>query len=468
MEHIRYTNNRREFLSDAFCGFGSLAFGALAAQGATSANPLAPKAPHHAAKAKSVIFLFMAGGPSHMETFDPKPLLNKLHGQKRPAEFGEAKYQFVTNEAKLLGTKRTFQKYGKSGIEVSDLMPHMAQCVDDLAVIRSCHGDMVVHSAAQYQLMTGRIIPGFPSMGSWAVYGLGTESDSLPAYCVLPDPHGALEAGAPMYMNGFLPAVYQPTLMRPGAKPVLNLGLPEGVRLEERTRTIQYLKAMNRAALPGEDTELEARIAAYDLAFKMQMEAPEVFDIGKESEATREAYGVGKEPTDDYGRRCLLARRLVEKGVRFVCVTSGGGPGNLQWDAHEDIEENHLRMAKQTDQPVAALLKDLKQRGMLDSTLVLWGGEFGRSPESQGNKGRDHHNLGFSMVMAGGGIKGGTIVGATDEIGLRAIEKPYHFRDIHTTVLQQMGLNQHALSYMHLGRKERLTEIEGTVIKEII
>jgi hypothetical protein len=467
MEHIRYTKNRREFLSDAFCGFGSLAFGALAAQGA-SVNPLAPKAPHHPAKAKAVIFLFMAGGPSHMETFDPKPLLNKLHGQKRPAEFGEAKYQFVTSEAKLLGTKRTFRKYGKSGIEVSDLMPHMAQCVDDMAVIRSCHGDMVVHSAAQYQLMTGRIIPGFPSMGSWTVYGIGTESDSLPAYCVLPDPHGALEAGAPMYMNGFLPAVYQPTLMRPGAKPVLNLGLPEGVHLEERTRTIKYLKAMNRAALPGEDSELEARIAAYDLAFKMQMEAPEVFDITRETEATREAYGVGKAPTDDYGRRCLLARRLVEKGVRFVCVTSGGGPGNLQWDAHEDIEENHLRMAAQTDQPVAALLKDLKQRGMLDSTLVLWGGEFGRSPESQGNKGRDHHNLGFSMMMAGGGIKGGTIVGATDEIGLKAVEKPYHFRDIHTTVLHQMGLNQHALSYMHLGRKERLTEIEGTVIKEII
>lgn len=466
-DHIRYTRNRRELLTDAFCGFGALAYGAMQAKAGTF-NPLAPKAPHHPAKAKSVIFLFMAGGPSQMETYDPKPLLNELSGQKRPAEFGEAKYQFIKPDAKLLGTKRTFAKYGKSGIDVSDLFPHTAQCVDDMAIIRSCQGDMVVHSAAQYQIMTGRIIPGFPSIGSWAVYGLGTESDSLPAYCLLPDPHGALEAGQPMYMHGFLPAVNQPTTLRPGSQPVLNLTPPSRVSIEERSRTVRYIKALNQANIQGEDNELEARIAAYDLAFKMQMEAPKVFDINQESEKTREMYGIGKEPTDDYGRRCLLARRLVEKGVRFVTVVSGGGPGNLQWDAHENIEENHGRMARQTDQPVAALLKDLKQRGLLDSTLVVWGGEFGRSPESEGSKGRDHHNLGFTMWMAGGGIKGGTIVGATDAIGLKAIEKPYHFRDIHTTILHQLGLNQHALSYLHLGRKERLTEIEGQLIKEII
>jgi hypothetical protein len=293
--------------------------------------------------------------------------------------------------------------------------------VDDLAVIRSCTGDMVVHSAAQYQLMTGRILPGFPSMGSWAIYGLGSESDSLPAYVVMPDPKGALEAGQPMYGNGFLPAVYQPTMMRSGSKPVLNLDLPRGVALEQRTRTVDLIKRLNEAGMTPGDAEFEARVNAYDLAFKMQTEAPAVFDISKESEKTREMYGVGKEPTDDYGRRCLLAR-LVEKGVRFVCVVSGGGPGNLQWDAHEDIEENHVRMAAQTDQPVAALLNDLKQRGMLDSTLVLWGGEFGRSPEAEGGKGRDHHNLGFSMWMAGGGVKGGQIFGATDAIGLRAVE----------------------------------------------
>lgn len=468
-EHIRWTRNRREFLTDAFCGFGSLAFAQMMAQAAVK-NPLAPKPPHmpDKAKAKAVIFLFQAGGPSHIETFDPKPLLNQLSGQKRPAEFGEAKYQFVSKTAKLLGTKRTFQRYGKSGIEVSDLFPHQASIVDELAIIRSCHGDMVVHSAAQYQLMTGRILPGFPNMGSWVAYGLGTESESLPAYCVLPDPKGALEAGQPMYTQGFLPAVYQPTMLRPGARPVLNLELPEGITTPQRRRTLDLLRNLNEAEMKPGDAELEARISAYDLAFKMQTEAPEAFDIAKESDAMRELYGIGKKETDDYGRRCLLARRLVERGVRFVTVVAGGGPGNMQWDAHSNIEENHIRMAGHTDQPVAALIKDLKQRGLLDSTLVVWGGEFGRSPESEGTEGRDHHNLGFTMWMAGGGIKGGQTVGATDAIGLRAIEKPYHFRDIHTTILNQLGLQQDALSYLHLGRRERLTEVHGEVIKEIV
>lgn len=470
-QHLKPTRNRREFLSDAFCGFGSIALaGMLAEEQAKAAkvNPLLSKVPHFPAKAKNVIFVFMAGGPSHMETFDPKPLLNELNGQKRPKEFGEAKYQFVTNEAKLLGTKRTFQRYGKSGIEVSDLLPHIGSCIDDIAVLRSCHGDMVVHSAAQYQLMTGRIIPGFPNMGSWVLYGLGAETSSLPAYVVLPDPDGALEAGQPMYTQGFLPAVYQPTMLRPGPKPILNLDLPRDINYTTRKQTVDLIREMNQAGPNAESDEFYARMNAYDLAFRMQMEAPAVFDLKTEKQSTLELYGIGKEPTDDYGRRCLLARRMVEKGVRFVCVVSGGGPGNLQWDAHDDIEENHVRMAAQTDQPVAALLKDLKQRGMLDSTLVLWGGEFGRSPEAQGGKGRDHHNLGFTMWMAGGGVKGGQVVGATDAIGLRAIEDPYHFRDVHTTVLNQLGLNQHALSFMHQGRKERLTEIEGRVIQKIV
>ncbi len=472
-DHVRVTKNRRELLTDAFCGMGSLAFGAILAEEAARAgaiNPLAPKPPHMPAKAKakSVIFLFMAGGPSHMETFDPKPLLNKLDGQKRPASFGEAKYQFVQKDAKLLGTKRTFEKCGQSGIEVSDLMPHTRKVVDELAVIRSCHGDMVVHSAAQYQLMTGRILPGFPSMGSWVLYGLGSEGQSLPGYAVLPDPKGALEAGQPMYMQGFLPAIYQPSMFRPGSKPVLNLDLPKGVTMDERRKTLQLLKGLNEANMTAGDLEFEARLSAYDMAFKMQVEAPEVFDINRESEATRAMYGVGAAKTDDYGRRCLLARRLVERGVRFVTVVAGGGPGNMQWDAHDDIEENHLRMAGHTDQPVAALIQDLKQRGLLSQTLVVWGGEFGRSPETQGSKGRDHHNLGFSMWMAGGGVKGGTVVGATDDIGLRAVEKPYHFRDVHTTILNQLGLNQDALSYLHLGRKERLTEVQGRVIEEIV
>lgn len=462
---------RRAFLRDACCGFGSLALAALWQSDfvrAANTNPLFAKPPPNPAKAKSVIFLFMAGGPSHMESFDPKPLLNKLNGEKKPAEFGEARYQFVRPNARLLGSKRTFKKYGQSGIEVSDLFPHTAKCIDDIAVIRSCHGDKVVHSAAQYELFSGRTVPGFPSMGSWAIYGLGAESESLPGYVVMPDPDGALEAGQPMYMNGFLPAAYQPTVFRPGANPVRNLELPEGVPLQRRRKTVELIRQLNEATLPPGDTELAARIAAYDLAFKMQTEAPEVFDLSGETQTTLDLYGVGHEPTDDYGRRCLMARRLVERGVRFTVVVSGGGPGNKQWDAHGDIEENHLRMAGETDQPVAALLTDLKQRGLLDSTLVLWGGEFGRSPEAQGGKGRDHHNLGFTMWLAGGGIRGGQTVGATDAIGLKAIEQPYHLRDIHTTILHQLGFDQNELTFPHLGRDERLTLVEGKVIKEIV
>src|SRR5215510_9623694 len=285
-DHIRITRNRREFLRNACGGFGGLAFGAMLHQEqlrAQSANPLAPKKPHIPAKAKSVIFLFLSGGPNHMETFDPKPFLNKLHGQQ-----------------------------------------HLAERVDDMAVIRSCHGDMVVHSAAQYQLLTGRVIPGFPSMGSWVIYGLGSESDSLPAYVVMPDPKGALEAGTPMYANGFLPAVYQPTLFRPGDRPVLNLDLPKGISLTERRHTLGLLKQLNQLDMSPDDTEFSARLNAYDLAFKMQTEAPAIFDISNEPQETLDLYGIGKRPTDDYGRRCLLARRLVEKGVRFVCPVSGG------------------------------------------------------------------------------------------------------------------------------------------------
>lgn len=467
--HIRRTTSRRDFVEQAFCGFGSLALASLLkADAANAANPLAAKQPQlPEAKAKAAIFLFMAGGPSHIETFDPKPLLNKLDGQPRPAQFGEAKYQFIAKDARLLGSKRRFERSGQSGIEVSDLFPHVARHADDLAVIRSCHGDMVVHSAAQYQLFSGRTMPGFPSMGSWVVYGLGSESDSLPAYVVMPDGRGALEAGQPMYANGFLPAVYQPTMLRSGERPLRNLDLPAGISRDERRKTIEFIRNLNRATA-GADDELNARISAYDLAFKMQTEAPEVFDLRQETQETLDLYGIEREPTDDYGRRCLLARRLVEKGVRFTVVVSGGGPGNMQWDAHNDIEENHQRMASQTDLPIAGLLADLKRRGLLDSTLVLWGGEFGRSPEAQGGKGRDHHNLGFTVWMAGGGIRGGCVVGATDEIGLRAIERPCHFRDIHTTILHQLGLDQDELSYLHQGRKERLTEIQGEIISEIV
>jgi len=469
--HSRLTRSRRDFIRDAFCGFGGLALASLLHDEELRggpADPLAARVPPLPAKARSVIFLFMSGGPSHIETFDPKPLLNELDGQPRPKEFGEAKYQFIEGNARLLGTRRKFQKYGESGIEVSDLFPHTARCIDDVAVIRSCHGDSVVHSAAQYELFSGRVMPGFPSMGSWMLYGLGSESRSLPSYVVMPDPSGASVAGQPLFMHGFLPAVYQPTMFRAGGRPVLNLDVPPSVDPDGRRKTVQLIRDLNRATLDPHDEEFAARINAYDLAFRMQTEAPEILDLSRETSETLDLYGVGVKPTDDYGRRCLLARKLVEEGVRFVCVVSGGGPGNLQWDAHDDIEENHVRKAAETDRPVAGLLRDLKRRGLLDSTLVLWGGEFGRSPEAQSGKGRDHHNLGFTMWMAGGGVKGGRVVGATDAIGLHAIENPVHFRDVHTTILNQLGLDQHKLTYPHLGRNERLTFIEGKVIEEIV
>jgi len=476
-ERMMHHPSRRRFLRDSFCGIGSLALTTMWHEGelraerapAGNSNPLAPKSPPRAeAKAKSVIFLFMAGGPSHLETFDPKPLLNKLHGQPRPTSFGDAKYQFVATDAKLLGSQRKFAKYGENGVEVSDLFPQTSRCIDDIGVIRSVHGDKVVHSAAQYELHTGRTTPGFPGMGSWAVYGMGSESESLPAYVVMPDPDGALEAGQPMYTNGFLPAVYQPTMFRAGATPVRNLNLPSGIPLHQRQKTMRLIRELNQANFADSDDDFAARLNAYELAFKMQMQAPDVFDLSAESQTTLDLYGVGSEPTDDYARRCLLARRLVENGVRFSVVVSGGGPGNKQWDAHKDIEENHLRLAAQVDQPIAGLLQDLKQRGLLDSTLVIWGGEFGRSPEAQGSVGRDHHNLGFSMWMAGGGVKGGQVIGATDEIGLRAVESPCHFRDIHATILHLLGFDQDELTYPHLGRDERLTEIQGRVIRELV
>src|SRR5215469_13165991 len=302
-EHIRYNRNRREFLTNCFCGFGSLAFASMVTQDyarAAKYNPLAPKPPHtpKTAKAKSVIFLFMAGGPSHLETFDPKPLLNKLDGQVRPKEFGEVKRQFIKGEPRLLGTKRTFKQYGKSGLWVSDLLPHTATCVDDLAIIRSCRADAFVHSAAQYQLFTGRIIPGFPSMGSWVLYGLGSESESLPGYVVMPDPGGTIEAGQPVYSNGFLPSVYQPNVFRAGRKPVLNLELPAGVSLDQRRKTLGLIRELDIAQTSAGDEEFSARMNTYDLAFKMQTEAPAVFDLSKEPQQVQDMYGLGDAVTD--------------------------------------------------------------------------------------------------------------------------------------------------------------------------
>jgi hypothetical protein len=472
--HIPQATSRRDFLFRAGNGFGALALAHLlnrqaSAQGnPQSKNPLAPKPPHFAAKAKAVIFLFMVGGPSQMETFDPKPDLDKLHGQQMPASFGEVKSQFVKAGTPLMGSAWKFQKYGQSGIEISDLFPHVATCADDLAVIRSCYTDSFVHAPAMYQMMSGRVLAAHPSLGSWVTYGLGSESENLPAYCVMTQPQGLPEGGSPMWGAGYLPAVHQGTLLRNGATPILHLQPPPEISREQQSKMLAYLRRMNEMSLGNEDPELAARISSYELAFRMQQHAPEAVDLSKESKETKKLYGLDEPATNEFGTRCLLARRLVERGVRFVLLFSGGGPVSVQWDAHDNVKTNHEQMCRWTDKPVAGLLKDLKGRGLLDSTLVVWGTEFGRTPVSENGKGRDHNPTAFSMWLAGGGVRGGQVVGQTDEIGFKTVGARYHPRDLHATMLHLLGLDQMKLTYLHNGRFERLTDFGGEVIKQIV
>ncbi|WP_152049836.1 DUF1501 domain-containing protein [Tautonia marina] len=465
--------DRRAFLKSTGAGFGMLALADLlqrdakASDGArASLNPLAEKVPHFAPKAKRCIFLFMVGGPSHIDMFDPKPELNRLHGQPLPPSFGKLESQFLEADPICLGSTRKWGKYGESGMDMSDLVPHMREHADSIALIRSCQVDSVIHAPAHYQMNCGRVFMGFPSLGSWVGYGLGTENENLPAYVVMAQPEGTPEGGAPCWGAGFLPAAYQGTLFRPGPKPILDLQPATGeFSRGQQRRTLDLLREMNEADLDPADTELSARIASYELAFRMQAEAPEAVDLSTETEETRRLYGLDHPRTNDFGTRCLLARRLVERGVRFVQVYSGGGPVAMQWDAHSDVNENHEKMCGLTDQPVSALLTDLKRRGMLDETLVIWGGEFGRTPVSEGgSRGRDHNAKGFTMWMAGGGIQGGTTFGSTDEIGMNAVEEPAHINDLHATILHLMGLDHMRLTFLHSGRDERLTDVGGRVL----
>lgn len=454
-------------------GFGALALSYLMqrdalAQGKKLVNPLAPKPPHFAPKAKAVIFLFMVGGPSQMETFDPKPVLDKLHGQQMPASFGEVKSQFVKAGTPLMGSAWKFKKYGQSGIEVSDLLPHTASCIDDIAVIRSCYTESFVHAPAMYQMINGRVLAGHPSLGSWVTYGLGSESENLPAYCVMTQPEGLPEGGAPMWGAGFLPAIHQGTVLRNGSTPILHLQPSAEISREQQRRMLKFMRGMNELSLDAKDSELAARISSYELAYRMQQHAPEAVDVSKESKETKKLYGLDDPQTVEFGTRCLLARRLVERGVRFVQLYSGGGPVSVQWDAHDNVKTNHEQMCRWTDQPVAALLKDLKGRGLLDSTLVIWGTEFGRTPVSENGKGRDHNTTAFSMWMAGGGVKGGQVIGQTDEIGFKTIGARYHPRDIHATILHLLGLDQMKLTYLSNGRDERLTDFGGNVIEPLV
>ncbi len=461
---------RRNVLRDAAHGFGALALQHLLVKDGSAApriNPLAPKTPHFPAKAKSVIFLFMVGAPSQIDTFDPKPLLKKYEGQKLPESFGKISSQFTDGNTPILSSPWEFRQHGTSGAWVSSLYPHLAKCVDDICFVRSFYTESVVHAPAMYQVQSGRILMGYPSMGSWVTYGLGSASENLPAYVVMPQAEGTPEGGPPMWGSGFLPAVYQGTLFRPGPTPILHLKPQSGDSGRQR-RTLDLLQKMNDLDAADGDTELAARIASYELAFRMQSHAPEAVDLAKEPESVRRMYGLDQKHTYDFGSRCLLARRLVVRGGRFVQVFHGGCPVSMQWDAHKDLKQNHEKMCGFTDQPIAALLTDLKQRGLLDSTLVIWGSEFGRLPMSESGNGRDHNPHGFTMWFAGGGVNAGRTVGQTDDFGVRGVGDRYHMRDFHATLLHLLGLDQNQLWYLHNGRHEKLTDFGGKVIRDVV
>jgi len=460
--------SRRDFLQSAGLGFGALAFAAMQADElrAKEPNPLAPKQPQFPAKAKSVIFLFMEGGPSHVDLFDPKPELTKRHGQPLPPSFGKVLTPMGTGGNNLLASKRTFKKHGECGMDVSDWLPHTAKHVDDICLLRAMWADGLNHVGSVCQMNTGSILAGRPSLGAWSLYGLGTVNQNLPGFIVLTDGGEPLGA-ARNYGTGYMPATYQGTRFLNGANPILNLQQPPSISDDKQKAKLSLIQALNaeHRATRTDDTELSARQAAYELAYRMQASAPETVDLTKEDDKTKNAYGLNQKETATFGRLCLLSRRLVERGVRFVQVYSGAGS---KWDAHSNIEGNHSGLCMGTDQPVAALLNDLKQRDMLKDTLVIWGGEFGRTPMSEGTTGRDHNPYGFSMWMAGGGVKGGSIIGATDEFGLYGIEKRTHVHDLHATILHLLGFEHTALTFKHNGRDERLTENAGVVIQEVM
>ncbi len=472
-QHIPAFRSRRDFLRLAGGGFGSLALAALAAEAdarsgpSAETNPFLPKQPHFKAKAKSVIFLFMEGGPSHIDLFDPKPELTRMHGKPLPASFGKVITPMGTGGNSLLASKRKFKKHGQSGLDFSDWVPHMAKCADDFAVLRACQADGLNHVGSVCQMNTGSILAGRPSLGSWALYGLGTENQNLPGFVVFTEGGGQPFGGARNWGTGYMPATYQGTLFRDGPNPILNLNTPADVGDDRQKAKLDLVGKLNdiHRRERSDDTRLDARQNAYELAFKMQSSAPEAVDLSKESEKVKEAYGLNRKETADFGHRCLLARRLVERGVRFVQIYCGAGS---QWDAHSDIEGNHGRLCTRADKPTAALINDLKARGMLDDTLVIWGGEFGRTPMSEGTTGRDHNPYGFSMLMAGGGVKGGMVHGTTDEFGLYGVENRVHVHDFHATILHLLGFDHERLTFFHNGRDERLTDVSGRVAQEIL
>ncbi len=462
--------SRREFLRRAGCGFGAVALATLMGERVLAepspANPVLSQLPHHAGRAKNVIYCFMEGGPSHLDTFDRKPLLNQLAGQKLPAGFKEPVLAMGESGAPLLECKRTWKQYGQSGLWISDWLKHVAEHADDLAVINSCVSDGINHAGGVCQMNTGSIFGGRPSLGAWVNYGLGTENQNLPGFVVIKDSEGTVVNGVRNWGSGFMPAVYQGVEFSSDGVPIKYLDNPKGVTATRQRDKLDLLASLNRdyGATRTDNTELDARIRSYELAYQMQAEAPHAVDLSKESEATKALYGMDKPETAAYGRNCLLARRLVENGVRFVQLYNGAGS---KWDAHSKIEENHTLRCGSADKPIAGLLTDLKQRGLLDETLVIWGGEFGRTPMSEQGGGRDHNPNGFTMWMAGGGVKGGQTIGATDELGLYTVKDKLHVHDLHSTILHLLGVDHTKLVYHHKGRPERIDENVGRAYAKI-
>ena len=462
--------SRRDMLQSAGMGFGALALQAMMADDAAARpgfkNPLAPKKGHHKPRAKSVIFLFMDGGPSHIDTFDPKPKVNEFAGRPLPPTIKRVLTPMGVSNNPILASQRKWKRYGESGLPVSNWYPNVGECADDLCLIRSCWANGLNHVGSVCQMNTGSILAGRPSLGAWVSYGLGSSNENLPGFVVLLDNDREPPGGSRVWGTGFMPATYQGTRFRNGKQPILHLA-PERIRnrINERRKRILITTLNNNFQKTRVDPELEARIAAYELAYRMQAAAPEAVDLTKETNATKQLYGIHRKETRAFGRNCLLARRLVERGVRFIQLYAGSGS---KWDAHSNIEANHGRNCKATDLPIAGLLKDLKQRGLLNDTLVYWGGEFGRTPMSEKGNGRDHNPYGFTMWMAGGGTKGGHIVGTTDEFGMHAVEDRAHVHDLHATVLHLLGLDHSEVIYNHGGRPERPTINEGEVIDGVL
>ncbi len=464
--------NRRSFLNSFAYGVGGFALHDLLVRGgyAASTNPLAAREPHFPGKAKNVIFLFMEGGPSQMDLFDPKPGLQKWHGQPLPDSLTkDMQLAFIKKDAAVLASPRKFTPAGQCGMELSDYIPNLAGCADDICLVRSMYSEAFNHHPAQLFLFTGSTQFGRPTLGSWAVYGLGSESENLPGFVVLSSGVGT-SGGATNFSSGFLPSTYQGTQLRSGGDPILYLSNPPGVTPESQRATLDALRDLNEERYAQtNDTEIQSRIAAYELAYRMQSAGPELVDFSQESKETLEMYGVGKEPTNQFGTNCLLARRLVERGTRFVLMM------HASWDQHTNLNKNLKKQCDVTDKPTAALLKDLKRRGLLDSTLVVWGGEFGRTPMQEvrdtadaDNAGRDHHPLAYSMWLAGGGIKGGQVVGKTDDLGFNIVEDKVHTHDLQATMLHCLGFDHTKLTYRHMGRDFRLTDVAGSVVKQLL